>query len=96
MGNQVLISKAGREYKILIKGLALLWRRKILYGRISVHIQACPPDKRARDLDNLLKCVLDSLEGAGLFVSDSQVDRILIERMEPKKDGCLLVKIEEM
>ena len=39
-----------------------------------------PPDRRRRDIDNLPKAVLDSLEFAGVFENDSQVDRLLVLR----------------
>ena len=41
-------------------------------GPVEVTIQAHPPDKRRRDLDNIIKPVLDALEGL-ILVDDSQV-----------------------
>ena len=41
-------------------------------GPVEVTIQAHPPDKRRRDLDNIIKPVLDALEGP-ILVDDSQV-----------------------
>lgn len=95
-GNRVLVSREAKAYKSLIKGYALLWRRKQLLGRISLHIQAFPPDKRARDIDNLLKISIDSLEGCGLFENDSQIDKICIERMPVREGGELLIWIDEL
>ena len=36
-------------------------------------IEAWMPDKRVRDLDNLLKAPLDALTRAGFWVDDSQI-----------------------
>lgn len=49
-------------------------------SRLCVDIQAFPPDKRRRDLDNLLKATLDSLQHAGVYKDDNQIDRIIINR----------------
>jgi crossover junction endodeoxyribonuclease RusA len=35
-----------------------------------------PPDKRHRDLDNLLKATLDALAGAGVIANDRHCRRI--------------------
>lgn len=62
-------------------------------GRIKVSMCAFPPDKRRRDLDNLNKIILDSLQKAGLFHDDSQIDYLSIERCEPFKDGKIRVML---
>ncbi len=96
VGSRVLISEKGKKYKRDIQLLALTWKRPKLLGRLSVHIKAFPPDKRARDLDNLLKVTLDSLQDAGLFENDSQIDEIFIQRKSPLTGGELLIYIEEL
>ncbi len=96
VGHRVLVSKEADRYKKDIRLWALFWKRPCLLGRLAITIQAFPPDKRARDLDNLLKISIDSLQFANLFENDSQIDRITIERMPVKKDGQLLVWIEEI
>lgn len=93
---RTLVSKEARDYKALVKILALTWKRPCLTGRLSVSIQAYPPDRRRRDLDNIFKAIADSLQDAGLFVDDSQIDRLMIERMDVKKDGVLLITISEI
>lgn len=45
-----------------------------------------PPDRRKRDLDNLLKSLLDGLEGAGVFKDDAQIDDLQIVRRPSDKD----------
>lgn len=65
-------------------------------GPVSIAILAYPPDKRRRDLDNLLKGLLDSLQYAGIFPDDNQVARLLIERCSIEAPGRLDIKIEEI
>lgn len=63
--------------------------------RLSLYIEAYPPDKRGRDLDNLLKCFIDSVEYAGVFPNDEQIDELKIVRKEIVKGGLLRVRISE-
>lgn len=76
--------------------MSLFWKRKPILGRISLSVFAYPPDKRVRDIDNLLKVAVDSLKEANLFLDDSQIDKIYIERMSIFKKGKLDIKIEEI
>jgi crossover junction endodeoxyribonuclease RusA len=64
--------------------------------RLSVEVIVYPPDKRIRDLDNITKALLDSLQNAGLFENDSQIDRLLIERKSVVKGGWIIVTIEPL
>jgi len=59
--------------------------------RLSVFIEAFPPDKRKRDLDNVLKSLLDALQHAGVYADDCQIDRLSIIRKSPLNG---IVKIE--
>ena len=63
--------------------------------RLSVLILAHPPDRRDRDLGNVEKCVMDSLEATGVFDNDAQADELCLLRCEPVKNGKLIVKIKE-
>ena len=66
-------------------------------GRISLHAEFYPPDRRRRDLDNVGgKVLLDTLQAAGLFKDDSQIKRILLEMHEPVEGGLCYVKLEDM
>ncbi len=73
----------------------LSWVDRPLTNRLSVRILAYPPDKRMRDLDNLLKIMLDSLQYAKVFEDDAQIDRLLIERRTPRSPGHIDILIEE-
>ena len=92
----VYISAKGRAYRErVIEEVANLGR---FSGdvRLRVAITAFPPDRRRRDIDNLLKCTLDSLEHARVFTDDSQVDELYIERGEVTPGGALAIEIQSV
>jgi len=60
-------------------------------------MDAFPPDRRRRDLDNLLKSVLDALEHAGVYADDSQVDLLVVRRCEvDRPHGHVEVRVEHL
>lgn len=63
---------------------------------IALEIDVFPPDKRKRDLDNVLKVTLDALQNAGLFDDDYQVSRLFVERMGIIRQGQIIVRIATM
>lgn len=70
--------------------------REMLTGRLAVTIHAFPPDRRRRDLDNLMKALLDSLEHAGVYEDDSQIDMLQVFRADIVDDGEISISIEEL
>ena len=64
-----------------------------LAGRLAVTITVNPPDKRKRDIDNLAKAPLDALTHAGLWLDDSQIDKLSIERGPVTKGGQIHITI---
>lgn len=91
VGARTLISREGRAYRTAVEQAWLLSRHATLCGRLRVEIMARPPDRRARDLDNLLKATLDALQHAGAYADDSQIDDLRIIRDEPCRPGGLVV-----
>jgi len=92
---RIYIGKAGLEYRGAV-GFALdLLDEKTLTGLISLNIVLHPPDKRKRDIDNVLKALLDALQHGGAFVDDSQIWMLTIVKAEPSKGGSVTVTITE-
>jgi crossover junction endodeoxyribonuclease RusA len=55
-----------------------------------------PPDNRKRDVDNILKPLLDALEHANVYENDSQIDKLCVTRMPVTKGGVCDVVITEI
>jgi crossover junction endodeoxyribonuclease RusA len=95
VGPRVLISAAGRAYRKAVGDAVLMSVRgaRPLTDRLSVRIEAQPPDRRVRDLDNLLKAPADALTHAGLWEDDGQIDELTIVRLSPTPGGLLRVVV---
>lgn len=79
-GRKVL-AKEGRQYRDAV--LALAWEQqwpKFDRARLAVTFEAWMPDRRRRDLDNLLKSLCDALTFAGVWHDDQQIDDLRIYR----------------
>lgn len=55
-----------------------------------------PPDRRARDLDNIRKPLYDALEHAEVYLNDSQIKHDPFWMMEPVKFGKLIISLYEI
>jgi crossover junction endodeoxyribonuclease RusA len=61
---------------------------------ISFEVDVYPPDKRRRDLDNILKVTLDALQKANVYDDDSQISRLVVQRRDMIDQGKLIVRIK--
>ena len=66
-----------------------------LVGDLAVEVEAFPPDRRRRDIDNIQKALLDALEHGGAYADDSQIVRLTIEKRGPVAGGKTLVRIRK-
>jgi crossover junction endodeoxyribonuclease RusA len=95
VGNKTLLSSDGRAYRQAVAAAVLQQaKRRQIAERLAVHIEAHPPDRRRRDLDNLPKSVLDGLTQAGLWLDDSQIDDLRVTRCGVFAGGALRVVVE--
>lgn len=99
IGHKVLISKEGRLYRSAVAQAVMLQYIGVTItpytGRLALTICAHPPDARQRDLDNICKAVLDSLQEAHVYCNDAQIDNLRIVRGPVEKPGYIIVSIEE-
>ncbi|MCO8122541.1 RusA family crossover junction endodeoxyribonuclease [Stieleria sp. TO1_6] len=85
VGPRVLISRKGRDYRTAVGAYLKNKNVEPLEGPLVVDIELHLPDRRKRDIDNVLKAVLDALQWGGAFLDDSQIVRLAIEKIEPEK-----------
>lgn len=77
------------------KVMAIGWPEMALRDDISwgCNITLHPPDKRRRDIDNVLKVLLDSLVSANVIQDDSQITRLFVQKLNTIGDGEVLVHL---
>jgi crossover junction endodeoxyribonuclease RusA len=79
---RVHLSNKGRKYKeqAYLQMLEQSVPKGTESARYEVLIDAYVPDRRRRDLDNILKPLLDVMEEYGVIEDDEQIDIITIRR----------------
>lgn len=90
-----LISEEGRAYRQEVWH-STAGHRDGLNCRIKMHIDAFPPDRRKRDLDNILKSLIDALVYSKVIADDSLIDELSISRREVSAIGAVIVTIQEL
>jgi len=98
--NRMVISRDGRRFRAevceLLTQTSGQGNEPPRDGRIALCMDAFPPDRRRRDLDNLQKPLLDAMEHAGVYLDDSQIDLLLTRRRARREGGQIIVTIEDM
>lgn len=95
---RVLISREGNIYRsrvaeTVMRNMQPGYLRNRIVHPVAVTIEAHAPDRRARDLDNLPKAILDSLTHAGVWTDDSLIDELHVLRRPVTKGGLVIVTI---
>lgn len=95
-------TKSGKHY-VTQKGKAFQFEvRRIgkqvdrLLGAVAVQVDVYLPDKRRRDIDNLLKALLDGLTASGVIEDDSLISDLRIRKVGFVPKGKVVVRIEEL
>lgn len=91
------ISDEGRKYRekasLLVRAAGEPTR---LQGALSLTALVHPPDRRRRDLDNVLKALLDALQHGGVYEDDSQIAELWVRRLEVEQPGRVEVYVSEV
>jgi len=90
-GSRRFVAKRGKDFREHVGILCM--GKDLQVGRLKLYIEAYVPDKRKRDLDNVLKALLDALQHGGLFKDDSQIDDLHIVRKEAVEDGLIKITL---
>lgn len=87
--DRIVIAPEGRTYRRNIRELIFVADLVDAFGaqRLKIEAIVSPPDRRRRDLDNLEKCLWDSLEHSGLYRNDSQIDDKHMVRGDIDEEG---------
>ena|ERR1700679_3309758 len=90
-GSRYYVSSEGQAYRNSLYSICAPYRGVFeRLARLSLIIEAYPPDRRRRDLDNLIKAVQDSLQYAGIYEDDSQIDFLAIKRNNSKDNKIII------
>ena len=95
--NRQIISAKGRKYRLdAVAAVLSQGRGKTLAGRLQVVIELFVPDRRRRDISNVIKATEDAITAAGVWKDDEQIDDLRIVRAgyEPPKGRVVLTITE--
>lgn len=93
----VYLSKKASNFREEVRLTYLVSRQKSFGDKkISMAVDLYPPDKQIRDIDNVLKGLLDAMQYATIYENDSQIKRLEINIMPPEKEGFCIVTINSL
>jgi crossover junction endodeoxyribonuclease RusA len=94
----LILTDRAKEYRLLACNAIRLQRVPCgkLSGLLRIHLTCHPPDLRDRDLDNLLKGLLDSMAHASIIRNDADFDEISMKRGPVVANGRIDVLIGEI
>ena len=64
---------------------------------VELYIELYPPDRRRRDVDNSLKCLLDAFTHGGLYEDDSLIHKLIVVKREiMPPDGMVYIRMRKL
>jgi len=96
-GHRYFIAPAGVAFRTEVVARCLAAGAKPLAGPVALTVTLVPGDRRRRDIDNVLKPLLDALTHGKAWADDSQVKRLIVAMGDPEpKRGRCMVNLMEM
>jgi crossover junction endodeoxyribonuclease RusA len=97
----MVISKEGRTFRQRVWDLWFVEKyvfRRNGFGKAPVRIDMVisPPDRRRRDLDNVLKAILDGIQHAGIIEDDAQVESLSARWTVSEPPGFVVLRISDL
>ena len=92
---RILLSKEGRAYYDECTLGVASQRGGTMRGPVKVRLWVSPPDRRRRDLDNVLKPIMDLGTKAKIWDDDSQLVEIHATKEDPIKGGRVVMEVKE-
>jgi crossover junction endodeoxyribonuclease RusA len=89
----VRISDKGQYFRTEVRNAVVQSKMPKLKGRLCLVVRIFPADRRLSDLDNRLKSLGDSLQHAGAFENDNQIDEWQVTRGPIVSGGRIEVMI---
>ena len=96
LGSRKFLGKKGKEFREAVIIAVYNAKQRGLAGRLHMEVYLYPPDKRKRDIDNVLKPLLDAMEHAGCYENDSQIDKLCVTRKNVISGGYCEVEIKSI
>ncbi len=95
---QTKLTQKAKTFRLHCKAEGRRIRASPINPPVVVSIYVFPPDRRKRDIDNIVKAILDGLEAAQVLKDDSNVARLEVCRCEPdrKKQGYVNVSAHQL
>lgn len=100
---RIVVSGDGKKFRSRVRETINAMRQagrlavEPIGGRLGVLVELHePPLKRYRDVDNALKCLVDSLQHADLYANDRTIDDLRVVRRGPLEGGSVTVKVWQL
>jgi Holliday junction resolvase len=93
----VFINKSVRLYREEVLLTCKNQVKESFFGdAVKMEIYLYCPDKRKRDIDNILKCTLDVIQMLGVYIDDNQISKLSVIRKPIIKNGKIHAIIERL
>jgi crossover junction endodeoxyribonuclease RusA len=93
--NGHFITREGRLYRsAVIAAVGAIG--KPLEGALALSVRLYMPDKRRRDIDNVLKALQDALQAAGAYYDDCQISLLCVQKRENIPGGACEVELSPL